>query len=298
MVIYMFANQSSRSSSVKIKQPYIQRYRYLSDVLEMYLNPDNKYYPDVMKFFSTTMYLDGRRTFNFIRGPMIYGQGSGFWDKQNVGKSKMNLGGPSESSCESRKTPFTAKSELIKYLSLLQYKLMNCSSDDSLEPIINNKNLLVYPYVYSNDRTALKPAVEFDVVSKTNIGLSVTVDMDFIKGNTPPDPKMLSDLIITEAVVGNITSLDDKMSLPVSVVYSTKSGKKGENLTKLFSDHMKILQMCETCTKLVKCDDLIINDSSLCSSYCEPCFTSNGICKKLVILMFILSFALVHNVPR
>ena len=75
------------------------------------------------------------------------------------GKSKINLGGASESSCESRKTPFTTKSELIKYLSLLQYKLMNCGSDDSPEPIVNNKNLLVYPYVYSNDRTALMAAV-------------------------------------------------------------------------------------------------------------------------------------------
>ena len=159
MAIYMFVNQSSRSSSVKIKQSCIQRYRCLSDVLEMYLNPDHKYYPDVSEFFSTIIYLDGRRTFNFIRGPMRYGEGSGFWDKQNVGKSKINLGGASESSCESRKTPFTTKSELIKYLSLLQYKLMNCGSDDSSEPIVNNKNLLVYPYVYSNDRTALMAAV-------------------------------------------------------------------------------------------------------------------------------------------
>ena len=90
--------------------------------------------------------------------------------------------------------------------------------------------------------------------------------MDFIKANTPPDPKMLCDLIITEAVVGNITSLDNKMRLPVSVVYSTKSGKSRENLTKLFTDHIKTLPMCETCTKVVKCDNLIINDSSLCSS--------------------------------
>ena len=104
--------------------------------------------------------------------------------------------------------------------------------------------------------------------------------MDFIKANTPPDPKMLSDHIITEAAVGNINSLDNNMSLPVSVVYSIKSGKSGENLTKLFTDHVNILQMCETCTKLVKCDNLIINDSSLCSSNCEPCFTSNRICDK------------------
>ena len=88
----------------------------------------------------------------------------------------MNLGGLSESSCESRNTPFTMKSGIIKGLSLLQYRLMNCGSGDSPKPIINNKNLLLYPCVYGNDVTALKPAVEFYVVSKTNLGLSVTAD--------------------------------------------------------------------------------------------------------------------------
>ena len=153
-------------------------YRYLSDVLQMYLISNHKYHPDLNEFFSTIIYLGGRRTFNFIRGPMCYGKGSGFWDKRNVGKSKMHLGGLSESSCKSRKNLFTAKPAILKCLSLLQYKLMNWGFDASPEPIINNKNLLVYPCVYSNDRTALKPEVEFDVVSKTNVRLPVTVDMD------------------------------------------------------------------------------------------------------------------------
>ena len=78
---------------------------------------------------------------------MWYGQVSIFWDKQNVGNSKMKLGGPSESSCESKKISFATKSGIIKCLSSLQYKLMNCGSDDSSEPIINNKNLLVSPCV-------------------------------------------------------------------------------------------------------------------------------------------------------
>ena len=80
--------------------------------------------------------------------------------------------------------------------------------------------------------------------------------------------------------MGNITSLDNKILLLVSFVYSAKSGTNGVNLTKLFTEHLKISQMYETCTKLAKCDDLIMNDSSLCSSYCEPCFTSNRICDK------------------
>lgn len=255
-------------------------YRYLSDVLEMYVNPNHKYHPDVIEFFSSIMYLGGRRTFNFIRGPMAFGQGKGFWKEQSIKDIKMNLGGPSESTCESRKARFTTKSGVIKCLNLIQYKLMISSVEDPPKPIVNNENLLIYPCVYSNDGTGLKPAVEFDAVSKTNVGLSVTVDINFIKENTPPDPKILNDLIITESVVGNITSLDNKMSLPVAVVYSTKSGKTGENLTKLFTDHIKILQMCESCTKLTKCDDLIINDSSLCQSYCECCYTSAKICEK------------------
>ena len=109
-------------------------YRCLSDMLEMCLNPYHKYHPDVIEFFSTIMYLGGRRTFNFTRGPMCYGQGSGFWVKQNVGKSTMNLGGPSESSCESRNTPFTTKLGIIKCLNLLQYKIINCGSDDIISP--------------------------------------------------------------------------------------------------------------------------------------------------------------------
>ena len=68
------------------------------------------------------------------------------------------------------------------------------------------------------------------------------------------------------------------MSLSESAVYSTKSWSE-ENLTNLFTDFIKILQMCETCTKLEKCDDFM-SDSSLCISCCEPCFIFNGIWDK------------------
>ena len=143
---------------------------------------------------------------------------------------------------------------------------------------------------------ALKPAVEFDVVSKSSIGLSVTVNMNFIKANNPPDPNMLSDLIIIEAIVGNITTLNNKLYLRLPVVYSIKSAERRE---KLFTHHIKILQMCETCLNLPKFDDVIINDSSLRSWYCKPCLTSNGICDKCKeILVFILPFVFLQNVSH
>lgn len=86
---------------------------------------------------------------------------------------------------------------------------------------------------------------------------------------------MFSYFIITEASVGNITSLHYKMSLSESVVNSAKSWSE-ENLTNLFTDFWKILQMSEACTKLEKCDDLM-SDSSLCILCCEPWFIFNRI---------------------
>ena len=38
-------------------------------------NPFNKYDPEVVKFFNTITYLGGKRTANFIRGPMNVGDG-------------------------------------------------------------------------------------------------------------------------------------------------------------------------------------------------------------------------------
>ena len=39
---------------------------------------------------------------------------------------------------------------------------------------------------------------------------------------------MLYDKIVTEAVLGSITTIDNKMSLPVTVDYFPKSGKTGD----------------------------------------------------------------------
>ena len=46
----------------------------------------------------------------------------------------------------------------------------------------------------------------------------------------PPDPKMLKDLIVTVAGLGSITMFDNKVALPVSVDYTTKAEKTGENM--------------------------------------------------------------------
>ena len=252
----------------------------MNDVVNFFYEKNHVYDPEVVEFFSSILYLGGRSTFNFVRGPMLYGQrASSDTGSKNMKSLKMNLGGPSISTCLKQGTEFTTKSGVLKDLCLIQFKLMN-GEENEVVPIVNNEIVTVYPCCYSNDGTALKPAVEYDLLSKTNDGLTTPVDYKFVKANTPPDPELLKDLIITEAVVGSVTTLDNRTSLPVLVEYVPKAGKTGENLTEQINRHIKVLQMCESCVNKTKADDLILKDFSLCKSYCKNCYEAGVLCPK------------------
>ena len=103
--------------------------------------------------------------------------------------------------------------------------------------LLSNDIPTVFPCSYSNDSTAVKAAVEYDSVNKTNVCLTCPVDFSFIKENSPPDPQMLYDKMVTEAVVGSIATTDDNMSLPVTVDYFPKSGETVDALTELFMQY-------------------------------------------------------------
>ena len=90
----------------------------------------------------------------------------------------------------------------------------------------------------------LKPVVKCDPISKNNVGLKVTVDYQVIETSSPPDTKTLKDLFIAETIVGSITTLGHKISLPVSVDYSTSCGKTGNILREMFIKHMGVHLIC------------------------------------------------------
>ena len=142
----------------------------------------------------------------------------------------MNLGGPSLRTCQKRNTDFTTKSRIIKHLSMINLKLMVNWTMNSVMPLIDTSDLEIVPCAYSTDGTALKPAIEYDPLSKANIGLNFPVSVDYVKRNTLPDRKQLDQDIIHEAFVGCVTSLDNVTSLPLSIEYCTKSGKTGEDV--------------------------------------------------------------------
>lgn len=76
------------------------------------------------------------------------------------------------------------------------------------------------------------------VIKRNYVSLTVPLDLNFVKGHDPPDPQLLKELIVTEAVVGSITLPDDKISLPLSVEYTLKAGKTGQSLEEMFTKHM------------------------------------------------------------
>lgn len=250
-------------------------YRYLNDVVEIMYNPFHEYDREVVEFFNTITYLGGRRTANFIRGPMNLGDGRHSHLNQELDK-KMNLGGPSESLIQKSQTGYTSESGVIKPLSLGHIELLKNSE---AKPLIETPNLLVSPCALANDGTALKPTIEFDARIKENVGLKFPVDLDYIKKNPKPSPEHLKENIVTEAIVSSLTSLDNFCSLPVAVDYATQSGKTGQTMSNLFEEHIKTLQVCQTCQeKSTDRRHIISPDQMNCTSFCDTCYDSKTVC--------------------
>ena len=159
-------------------------FKYLKDTVEFFINPKHEFNPEVVELFSTTEYLGGSKTLSFIRGPMLYKQGKGFRSKEDLANVKMNLGGPSLKTCQKHNTDFTTTSKIIKHLSMTNLKLMVNEMMNSIISLIDTSDLKIVPCAYSTDGNALKPAVEYDPLSKANIGLSFPVSVDYVKKKT------------------------------------------------------------------------------------------------------------------
>ena len=171
--------------------------------------------------------------------------GDGRNSHATLAERKMNLGGPSETVCAKYQAGYTPDSGIIKPLSLGHIELLKNSQAKTL---IETSKLTVFPCALANDGTALKPAIEFDSRLKENVGLKTTVDIIYyVKANPSPSPEFLRENLVTEAIVSSLTSLDNFCSLPVAINYTTQRGKTAEAMAKLFENHNKTLQACESC---------------------------------------------------
>ena len=70
-----------------------------------------------------------------------------------------------------QKAAYTTASGVLKHLSVLLYKLLKNEKDTFNSFSVNNDLVEVYPVVFSNDGTALKPSIQFDEDRNANVGL-------------------------------------------------------------------------------------------------------------------------------
>ncbi len=254
-------------------------YKYLSDVVEFFYNPLHRWDEDVKEFFASIAYLGGKSTYNMIRGPMQAGQGRFCTSK--VDPVNMNLGGPSKEVLRKMQAAYTTRSGVQKHLSSLSYTL--CDRDASRNkaaPLIQTDNLKVYPVALANDGTALHPAIQFDERMKVNVGLENVVDINYVKSTPYLKKETLQNSLVREALVTSITTLDNQCSLPVAVKYSVKDGKCGKNMKELFTNQIKLLQMCLSCLNRSKVHELVVenNEHEMCQSECKKCFENKEVC--------------------
>ena len=121
----------------------------------------------------------------------------------------MNFGRPSESVCLKINAGFVTKLGVLKFLVLLQLNMLH-KDNQEFTPIIKYEKLVVCTCCYNNDGATLKSVAEYDNTFKTNVGLAVIVDLEFIIEDDSLDPK--TTLLVTEVVVGATTTADSKLS--------------------------------------------------------------------------------------
>lgn len=251
-------------------------YKYLTDVIEIYYDRCHEYDREVVEFFNTIRHLGGRRTVNFIRGPMNIGQGKK-GSMQDKFSCKMNLGGPSESVCNKEQAGYTVRSGVIKPLNLAHYAL--ATKRDQNVPFLASPIVNVIPCAFSNDGNAIKPSIEFDARLKKCVGLNIDVDIDFVK-DSEVTPEFLKEHIVTEVLISSVTTLDNGVSMPCVTAFLPKGGKTGEAMTASLLSTIKTLQICENCVKKTAPREHILSYTNTCENLCQACLTNMGVCEE------------------
>ena len=84
-----------------------------------------------------------------------------------------------------QKTAYTTAPGVLKYLSVLLYKLLKNEKDTSNSFFVSNNVVEVYPVVFLNNGTALKPSIQFDEDRNVNVGLEKH-EMTFEQSQSKP----------------------------------------------------------------------------------------------------------------
>lgn len=207
---------------------------------------------------------------NLLRGPGFKGQQKG--GKYNFQWKDWNLPFvPSKSTRNKGKAGYTTKSGIIKSL-LITFLLIAQSGESNVVPLaslVDFPNLRTIPVSLATDGIAIKPGLQFDTRVKNLVGLLFPVDLDYVRMNLSPEPETLKTAFVTEVNCEIVTSLDNRLSLPVGLEYSGKR-VSGEDKADTIMKWVKQLQICLRCLiQYIPTDmNVIAYLGESCTSHC------------------------------
>lgn len=258
--------------SKKLDQDHIF-YRCLKSALEFAQkssDPRKQFKHDVtVSTYMETREFHGKpKTMNLLRGPGHRNQGRGGTFQFNWKDWNLPFV-PSKTTRDKNKAGYTTRNGVIKSL-LVAYLLLSKLEDSGVQPLVHSSSLLLIPTALATDGLSLKPGLQFDRRVKELVGLLFPVSFTYVKENPVPDPSFLRGSFIVEANALILTTLDNKLSLPVGNDYICKKND-GNAVKDRIETRVKQLQICLRCllTATETCMNVITSSGDFCSSYCE-----------------------------
>ena len=259
--------------SKKLDQNHVF-YRCLKNALEFAQkssNPREQFTHDetVNTYMETLEFHRKAKTMNLLRGPGHRNQGRGGTFQFNWKDWNLPFV-PSKTTRDKNKAGYTTRNGIIKSL-LVAYLLLSQLEDSEVQPLLQSSSLLVIPAALATDGMSLKPGLQFDRRVKELVGLLFPVSVTYAKENCFPDPRFLRESFVVEANALVVTTLDNKLSLPVGNDYTCKK-TDGNAIKNRIERRVKQLQICLHCLMGVSTEtsmNVIVSSGDACSSYCE-----------------------------
>lgn len=141
--------------------------------------------------------------------------------------------------------------------------------------LADTESLKVVLVVDLLDGMQIKPGCQIDQITKELVGSTEKIDVEFVKQNSSLEPLKLKNNLVTEAVVGVVTTIDGKLTLPCSVYYESNKKNYAEQHKKTLKRVFQ-LQVCDGCLPHLTYDNGVITCSiddvkQICMSECEEC---------------------------
>ena len=258
--------------SKKLDQDHIF-YKCLKNALEFAQKSSNpreqfKHDESVNTYIETLEFHGKPKTMNLLRGPGHRKQGRGGtfqfdWKDWNLPFV------PSKTTRDKNKAGYSTRNGVIKSL-LVSYLLLSQLEDSGVQPLLKNSSLHLIPAALATDGMSIKPGLQFDGRVKELVGLIFPVSATYVKENPVPNPSFLRESFVVEANAMILTTVDNKLSLPVGNDYTCKK-TDGNSVKNKIETRVKQIQICLRCllTSTDTCMNVISSSGDVCSSFCE-----------------------------